>query len=222
MRTMPYFTDRDEAGRRLGEALPSHVRLQRPLIVLGLPRGGVIVAAHVATALDAPLDICAVRKLGVPGHEELAFGAIASGGARVLNAHVIAQLGITQAAIDAAIAREEQVLERREAMYRGRRVFPTLAGRTVIVVDDGAATGASMRVAVMALRALGPRSIIVALPVASHDAVALLREAADECVALVEPEPFHGVGAWYHDFSEVSDGDVRSALTDAGQTQAQR
>jgi len=209
-----HFVDRYDAGRRLGAALRKHAT-DRPLIVLGLPRGGVPVASCVAEALDAPLDIFVVRKLGVPGHEELALGAIASGGARVLNGDIIGQLGIAPLAIERVVAEEQRELERREATYRGTRHFPVLAGETVIVVDDGAATGASMRVAIIALRQLGPRAIIAALPVASRDSIITLKTVADEVVCLVAPDPFYGVGLWYKDFSETSDVEVRVLLADA-------
>ena len=221
MLTTGYFVDRYDAGRRLGIALQGHAE-NRPLIVLGLPRGGVPVAARVAEALSAPLDICVVRKLGVPGQEELAFGAIASGGARVLNSDVIGPLGILPGVIESVVAREELELRRRETTYRGPRRFPVLAGETVIVVDDGAATGASMRAAVVALRQLGPRSVVVALPVASREAVRLLNAVADDCVCIIEPEPFYGVGLWYRDFSETSDAEVRLLLAEAERRWARR
>lgn len=208
------FIDRDDAGRQLGIALKAHAG-DRPSIVLALPRGGVPIGAHVAEALDAPLDVCLVRKLGVPGQEELAMGAIASGGARALNRDVIVPLGITPWMIERVVAHETAELHRREIAYRGNRPFPNLVGETVILVDDGAATGASMRVAVEALRQAGPRSIIAAMPVASRQAAQMLREVADECVTIVEPEPFYAVGYWYADFSEVSDAEVRELLAEA-------
>lgn len=207
----PRFVDRDHAGRLLGIAL-SRYRGQPELIVLALPRGGVPVAARVADSLGAPLDVCVVRKVGVPGHEELALGAIASGGARIFNRDVVEQLDLSSAAMDRLIAEEESELRRRESAYRGDRPFPDLHGRTVIVVDDGAATGASTRVAVRALRQLGPRRIVVALPVASREAVRMLAAEADDCVCLAKPEPFYGVGAWYEDFSQLTDDDVRAVL----------
>jgi len=214
MFTTTHFTDRYDAGRRLGVALRDHAG-DRPLIVLGLPRGGVPVASCVAEALNAPLDIFVVRKLGVPGHEELALGAIASGGVQVFNEDVIGQLGVRPEAIQRVIAAETRELERREADYRGEHAFPVVAGETVIVVDDGAATGASMRAAVVALRQLGPRAIIAAIPVASEAAVRLLESVADECVCVLTPRTFDGVGRWYADFSEVSDAEVRVLLADA-------
>jgi predicted phosphoribosyltransferase len=211
---LPRFADRDQAGRRLGAALRRYAR-EPSLIVLALPRGGVPVGARIAEALNAPLDVCIVRKLGVPGYEELAMGAIASGGARVLNTEMIEQLGYPPDLVDSIIEREEAEVRRRESTYRGNRPFPDLTGRTVIVVDDGAATGASMRAAVAALRQLRARKIVVALPVASREAVRLLSAAADDCVCLFEPEPFYGVGAWYTDFSQLSDAEVRALIADS-------
>jgi putative phosphoribosyl transferase len=208
------FIDRDDAGRQLGRALHAH-RGDRPVIVLALPRGGVPVGGRVAESLDAPLDVCLVRKLGVPGHEEFAMGAIASGGVRVLNPDVVVPLRISPSAITEVIARETAELHRRELAYRGDRHFPSLVGETVILVDDGAATGASMRVAVEALREAGPRRIVAAVPVASREAAQMLRRVADECVTLIQPEPFYAVGYWYSDFSETSDDDVRDELARA-------
>lgn len=209
------FVDRDHAGRLLGRALLRY-RGQPELIVLALPRGGVPVAARVAESLDAALDVCVVRKIGVPGHEELALGAIASGGARVFNRDVVEQLGLPASTIERLVADEERELLRRESAYRGDRPFPDLRGRSVIVVDDGAATGASMRVAVQALRQLGPRLIVAAVPIASREAARILAAEADDCVCLAEPEPFYGVGAWYEDFSQLTDADVRAALAPVG------
>jgi putative phosphoribosyl transferase len=208
----PQLADRDHAGRLLARALARY-RGQPELIVLALPRGGVPVAAPIAQSLDAPLDVCVVRKIGVPDHEELALGAIASGGARVFNRDLVEQLDLPTATIEQLIADEERELRRRESAYRGDRPFPELHGRTVIVVDDGAATGASMLVAVRALRQLKPRMIIVAVPIASREAIRLLAAEVDDCVCLAQPEPFYGVGAWYEDFSQLSDTDVRAVLT---------
>ena len=210
-----HFTDRFDAGRRLGVALETHLTGDGPRIVLGLPRGGIPVAARVAEELDAPLDVFMVRKLGVPGHEELGMGAIASGGARVLNSDVIADADVYASDIAHVEVLERRELARREREYRGMLPFPSLAGRTVVVVDDGAATGASMEVALRALRALGPRYIIAAVPVASRQAVARLREVADDVVCLIAPEPFFGVGLWYGDFEQVSDAEVRLLMADA-------
>lgn len=214
MHTTPHFIDRYDAGSRLATALRKYAA-DRPLIVLGLPRGGVPVAARVAEELGAPLDVFMVRKLGVPGHDELAFGAIASGKARVLNGEVIGHFGVSPTDIERVVAAEEKELQRRETMYRGARHFPVLAGETVIVVDDGAATGASMRVAITALRQLGPRAIIAAVPVASRDALQLLSSEANACTCIIAPEPFYGVGLWYRDFAQVSDTEVRALLADA-------
>ena len=210
----PQLADRDHAGRLLARAVARY-RGQPEVIVLALPRGGVPVAAPIAESLDAPLDVCIVRKIGVPGHEELALGAIASGGARVFNRDVLDQLDLPMATIEQLVADEERELLRRESAYRGDRPFPELRGRTVIVVDDGAATGASMLVAVRALRQLEPRMIIVALPIASREAFRLLAAEADDCVCLAQPEPFYGVGMWYEDFSQLTDTDVRAVLARA-------
>jgi predicted phosphoribosyltransferase len=208
------FVDRYDAGRRLGTALSTHA-LGRPLIVLGLPRGGVPVAARVAEALDAPLDTMVVRKLGVPGYEEVALGAIASGGAQVLNRDIIEVLKIPPHVIDRVAAREQRELQRRESAYRAGQPFPDLTDSVVVVVDDGAATGASMRVAIAALRKLGPRSVVAAVPVASRDAYKVIASVADSCECLVTPEPFYGVGLWYQGFSETSDAEVRELLAEA-------
>src|SRR5512138_2682379 len=210
----PHFIDRDQAGRRPGEALRRHP-IEGPAIVLGLPRGGVPIAARVAEEVGAPFDVFVVRKLGMPGHEELAIGAIASGGGYVLNHDIIQQFEITTKEIEHIVAREQRELERRERLYRGKKPFPLLQGQTAIVVDDGAATGASMRVAVQALRQLGPVAIIAAVPVASREAAEMLANVADRCTCIIEPSPFYGVGTWYGDFSEVSDAEVRLLLTDA-------
>jgi predicted phosphoribosyltransferase len=210
----PFFSDRYDAGQQLGDAL-SKIPIDRPLIVLGLPRGGVPVASRVARALGAPLDVFVVRKLGVPRHEELGFGAIASGGACVLNTDMIGQLGLSAPTIDRVVAQEREELSRRELAFRDGRELPSLRGLAVVLVDDGAATGASMRAAVVALQQLGAREIIVALPVASREAVAMLEASADQCVCLFQPEPFYGVGLWYGDFSQTSDEEVRSLLADS-------
>lgn len=208
------FIDRYDAGQRLGLELTRHT-VDRPLLVLGLPRGGVPVAARVAAELNAPLDVFIVRKLGVPGHEELAFGAIASGGAGVLNRGIINDLGIRSETIERVTAREKVELERRETAYRGHQPFPVIVGETIVVVDDGAATGASIRAAIVALRDLGPRSIIAAIPVASREAIGLIEAVADHCYCLFAPEPFLGVGYWYEDFSETPDAEVRILLSEA-------
>jgi putative phosphoribosyl transferase len=207
------FADRREAGRLLGEALR---RLDLPpgAIILGLARGGVIVAAEAARALGLPLDVLVVRKLGVPGQPELAFGAIATGGRRVLNPGVIAEAGVTDAEIEAVTREEERELQRREAAYRGNRPPLDLRGRTVVLVDDGLATGASMRVAIEAVRALGADRVIVAVPVAPPGVCEEL--AADfpglECLVLRTPDPFYAVGLWYRTFPHTSDDEVTAAL----------
>jgi putative phosphoribosyl transferase len=205
------FTNRAEAGRRLGDALSSYAG--RPdVIVLGLPRGGVPVAYEVARSLDAPLDVFVVRKLGVPGHEELAMGAIASGGARIVDTAIVRQLGITQREIDTVAEAEQRELDRRERRYRGDRPLPDSAGRTAIVVDDGLATGASMRVAVAALRQEHPARIVVAVPIAPQETCDALRREADDVVCAVTPEPFYAVGLWYDDFTQTTDEEVHDLL----------
>jgi predicted phosphoribosyltransferase len=205
------FRDRREAGMHLAAAL-------RPLIggplvqVLALPRGGVPVACEVAAALAAPLDVFIVRKLGVPGHEELAMGAIAEGGVRVLNRDVIGPLGIPPEAIERVTRTEQVELRRRERMYRGESPGPELAGRTVVLVDDGLATGSTMAAAVEGVRARHPSRIVVAVPVASREAMEALRRAAGECVSVLTPRSFGGVGEWYEDFRQTTDDEVRSLL----------
>jgi putative phosphoribosyl transferase len=208
------FADRADAGRLLSERLQEYAGRDDAL-VLGLPRGGVPVAAEVARALGAPLDVFLVRKLGVPGHEELAFGAIASGGARVLNRDVVAALGIDEHTIEEVAAREQAELERRAKAYRGTADPPDVRGRTAILVDDGLATGASMRAAVEAVRGLGPDRVVVAVPAAARQTCDDLAGDVDEVVCLLTPEPFFAVGMWYRDFSETTDEDVRAALAEA-------
>ena len=208
------FADRREAGRLLGRALIQYAR-GPDLLVLALPRGGVPVAYEVARALDAPLDVLVVRKLGVPGHEEIAMGAIASGGGRVLNRDTIEQLGIPMALVDQATAFERRELERRERAYRGAQPAPEVRGRTVIVVDDGLATGATMLAAVGALRDEGPASIIVAAPVGSVEACDVVLRAADACVCVVTSDLLGAVGRWYVDFTQTTDEEVRTLLADA-------
>lgn len=208
------FADRHDAGRALAAKLRPYVDRQ-DVLVLGLPRGGVPVAYEVAVALGAPLDVFVVRKLGVPGHEETAFGAIASGGVRVLDPFVIAQVQISDAAIEAVTRSERVELEERERLYRPERQFSSVAGRTVILVDDGIATGASMYAAVRALRQEGPAKIVVAAPVASADAISLLSNVADECVCVLMPALFHAVGLWYLDFDQTTNDEVRRLLRTA-------
>ena len=208
------FRDRREAGRFLARELAAYAN--RPdVIVLALPRGGVPVGYEIAQALHAPLDVFLVRKLGVPGHEEYAMGAIASGGVSVLNEEVVQRLGISPYPIETLAAREQRELERRERAYRGERPPPEVSGRTVILVDDGLATGASMQAAVLALRRLQPARIVVAVPVAAPETCEQLREIADEVVCATTPEPFYAVGLWYEDFSQTSDEEVRALLAQA-------
>lgn len=208
------FRDRREAGRVLAAQLARYAN--RPdVLVLALPRGGVPVAYEVARALGAPLDVFLVRKLGVPGHEELAMGAVATGGVRVLNEPVVRALDIPDRLIDAVAAREQEELARRERLYRGDRPPPDVRGRTVILVDDGLATGATMQAAVKALRQQGPARIVVAVPTASPETCEALREEVDEVVCATMPEPFYAVGLWYEDFSQTTDEEVRELLASA-------
>ena len=205
------FADRREAGQELASRLRKYAG-RDDSIVLALPRGGVPVAYEIAEALDAPLDIFVVRKLGMPGHPEFAMGAIASGGIRVLSDDVIRWYGISPAAID-AVAREELAeLERREREYRRGRPMTDLRGRTAILVDDGLATGSTMRAAVQAVRALGPARVVVAVPVGAPSTCEEFTDITDETVCARTPEPFTAVGLWYRDFSETSDDEVRAAL----------
>ena len=212
----PKFRDRQEAGIVLGEQLKEYAN-QTDTIVLALPRGGVPVAFEVAKAINAPLDVFIVRKLGVPGHEELAFGAIASGGVQVLNQDLVNALRLPQEMIDHVAKHEQSELERREEIFRGNRPPPDVANKTVIIVDDGLATGATMRAAVKALKTQQPTKIIVAVPVASKQACDEFREPADVwAVCAVTPEPFYGVGMWYRNFDQTTDAEVKSLLAVAG------
>jgi predicted phosphoribosyltransferase len=212
------FRDRRDAGRQLATKLISYAN-QPDVIVLGLPRGGVPVAAEVADALDAPLDVYLVRKLGVPGHEELAMGAIASGGIRVLNDDVVEPLAIPEAAIDAVEAMERNELARRERLYRGSQMPIDVGGRTVILVDDGLATGATMRAAAQALRQMKPARLIAAVPVGSTSVCESLLDTVDEAVCGEVPDPFYAVGVWYDDFGPTSDAEVQEALRHAAERQ---
>jgi predicted phosphoribosyltransferase len=214
------FRDRREAGKKLGAALGKFA--QTDAVVLALPRGGVPVGFEVAQALHAPLDVFVVRKLGVPGQEELAMGAIASGGVRVLNRTIIEGLAISPEQIDAVAAREERELERREHAYRGARGPLEVQGRTAILVDDGVATGSSMRAAVTALRQKGPREIVVAVPVASRYICDELQEESDETLCLYTPLDFFAVGQWYKEFTQISDDEVRALLEQAAKDLQQR
>jgi putative phosphoribosyl transferase len=205
------FRNRQEAGRRLASLLGKYAN-REDVIVLGVPRGGVPIGFEVATALNLPLDIFVLRKLGVPGHEELAFGAIGSGGVRVLNASVVEQLGISDLDIALVTQAEREELERRERLYRGSRPSLDVHGRTVILVDDGIATGSSLRAAIHALREMKPAGIVIATPVAPQGTLSRLRHEVDELVCAEMPEPFYGVGQFYRDFSQVSDEEVNELL----------
>jgi predicted phosphoribosyltransferase len=206
------FRDRIDAGRQLSRKL-DRFKDKPDVVVLALPRGGVPVAYEVAGYLDAPLDVFLVRKLGVPGHEELALGAIASGGTRVLNDDVVQMARIPDHAIDAIAAREQRELERRESAYREGRPPAPVHGRTAILVDDGLATGATMLAAARAVRNLGPKRVIIAVPVAARDTCDFLQREVDEIVCSETPEPFRAVGLWYEDFSQTTDDEVCDLLT---------
>jgi predicted phosphoribosyltransferase len=208
------FRDRSDAGRLLAERLRAYAG-RDDVVVLGLPRGGVPVAAEIARALEAPLDVFVVRKLGVPGHEELAFGAIASGGVQVANPEVLDSAALEPDDVAAVVARERTELARREERYRGGRPPAAVRGRTVVVVDDGLATGATMRAAVAALREAGAARIVVAVPVASGEAATHLAEAADVLVCPAVPRRFRAGGAWYADFAAVGDAEVAALLARA-------
>jgi predicted phosphoribosyltransferase len=215
------FRDRTDAGQKLAARLAKYAD-RSDVLVLALPRGGVPVAYEVAKQLGAPLDVFLVRKLGVPGYEELAMGAIASGGVRVINDNVVRQLAIPGEVIDAVAAEERRELERRERTYRNGRPPPDVKGRTVILIDDGLATGSTMRAAAAALRKLGPASIVVAVPVAAPETCDEFREEVDEVVCAATPEPFRGVGLWYKDFSQTTDEEARELLERARQSLAPR
>ena len=209
------FRNRTDAGRQLAEKLAAYAN--RPdVLVLALPRGGVPVAFELAHAFGAPLDVFLVRKLGVPGCEELAMGAVATGGVRVLNDEIVRGLGISEHEIDAVVARELRELSRRDRLYRGDRPPSDVAGRTVILVDDGLATGATMRAAVQALRQQQPGRIVAAVPTASPDTCQVLKAEADDVVCAMTPEPFFAVGHWYEDFTQTTDDEVRELLARRG------
>jgi predicted phosphoribosyltransferase len=217
-----FFKDRTEAGRFLAHKLEEYTNNPN-VVVLALPRGGVPVAYEVAQTLKAPLDVFVVRKLGVPGYEELAMGAIASGGIRVLNSRVVDYLDISDQTIETVAARERRELERRERLYRGARSAVDVRGRTVIIVDDGMATGSTMRAAVRALRQQNPEKIIVAVPVGARETCESFANEVDTmCVCAITPEPFDGVGLWYRDFEQTSDEEVRQLLTRVAESQNRR
>jgi putative phosphoribosyl transferase len=208
------YQDRTEAGKQLATQLREYAN-RDDVLVLALPRGGVPVAYEVAKALEAPLTVFLVRKLGVPGYPELAMGAIASGGIRVLNEDVVDHLGIPEYVIDRIAEIEQAELERRERAYRGDRPEPNVRGKTVILIDDGLATGSTMRAAVSALRQQGPAWIVVAVPVSASQTCNEYRMGADEIICAQTPEPFLGVGQWYDDFSQTTDEEVRDLLAKA-------
>ena len=208
------YRNRFEAGKHLAKQLAKYAN-REDVLVLALPRGGVPVAFEVAKALRAPLDIFLVRKLGVPGHEELAMGAIATGDVRVLNPDVVDYLGIPASVIDAVAADELRELDRRERAYRGDRPEPDVRGKTVILVDDGLATGSTMRAAAAALRQRKPARIVVAVPVSAPQTCDEYRMGVDEIICAKTPEPFYGVGLWYEDFSQTTDEEVRDLLEKA-------
>ena len=208
------FRNRRDAGRILASYLAQYA--DRPdVVILALPRGGVPVGFELAQALRAPLDVIVVRKLGVPGHEELAMGAIASGGVRILNGDVIQMLGIRPETIEGVAEQEQQELARREGAYRGHRGPAAVKGRTVILVDDGLATGSTMRAAVAALRTMHPARIVIAVPTAASETCRELKAEADDVVCAMTPVPFFGVGQWYDDFSQTTDEEVHRLLQDA-------
>lgn len=205
------YRDRSDAGRRLAAALAHHAG-DPSLLVLGLPRGGVPVAAEVADALGAPLDVYVVRKLGVPGQRELAMGAIASGGVRVMNERVLRAAGVPAEAIEEVTREEELELERRERSLRGERPPPEVEGRTIVLVDDGIATGSTMRAAIAALQARGAGKVIIAVPVAASETCAELAEEVDEVVCAATPDPVRAISIWYEDFEQTTDAEVRELV----------
>jgi predicted phosphoribosyltransferase len=208
---MKRFLDRRDGGRRLAEKLSEYAN-RSDVIVLALPRGGVPVAYEVARALDVPLDVLIVRKLGLPGREELAIGAIASGGIRILNEDIVQALSVDPLVIDRVTEQEMEELQRRQQLYRGDRAALEVRDKTVLLVDDGLATGASMLAAVQALRTRNPARIIVAVPAAAPQAIDLLQWKVDEILYVMAPDPFEGVGKWYEDFSQTTDEEVQKLL----------
>jgi predicted phosphoribosyltransferase len=216
VRSRQRYRDRREAGKSLAELLRGYAG-RDDVVVLALPRGGVPVGYEVAKALRAPLDVFTVRKLGVPGNPELAMGAIATGGLLVLDQQLIQMLGIDRSELERAVTAELRELERREAAYRGERAPPDLTGKTVILVDDGLATGSTMRAAALAVRRLNPARIVVAVPVAAEETCDAFRDVVEEIVCGITPRPFQAVGIWYDDFTQTSDEEVRELLARAAQ-----
>ncbi len=215
------YRDRSDAGRRLAASLAHHAG-DPSLLVLGLPRGGVPVAAEVADALGAPLDVYVVRKLGVPGQRELAMGAIGSGGVRVMNERVLRAAGVPAEAIEEVIGAEERELERRERSLRGERPPPEVEGRTIVLVDDGIATGSTMRAAIAALQARGAGKVVVAVPVAASETCAELAEDVDEVVCAATPDPVRAISIWYEDFEQTTDAEVRELVERAARRDPER
>jgi putative phosphoribosyl transferase len=211
------FRDRTDAGRKLADRLAAFAS-RDDVVVLGLPRGGVAVGIEVARALDVPFDVFLVRKLGVPGHPELAMGAVAAGGVRVLSADLIRELAIPDTVVDQVTERERHELERRDQLYRGDRPGLVLGGRTVIVVDDGLATGSTMEAAVAALRQHQPAGILIAVPVGAPETCHRLKQIADEVLCVESPEPFTAVGLWYDRFDQLSDSQVIDLLGQGGRS----
>ncbi len=205
------FRDRSHAGRELATQLTAYAN-RSDVMVLGLPRGGIPVAYEVAKALNLPLDICLVRKLGVPGHKELAMGAIASGGVRVLNYDVISWLAISDKALEHVAARELRELQRRDRAYRGNRPQPEICNLTILLVDDGLATGATMQAAIAVLQKQHPKEIVVAVPVAPLSQCRALEKEVDKVVCLATPQPFYAIGLWYENFAQTTDEQVRNLL----------
>jgi predicted phosphoribosyltransferase len=215
------FANRRDAGLALAQRLGEY-NDRDDVVVLALPRGGVPVAAEIARSLPAPLDVLLVRKLGVPGHRELAMGAIASGGVRVLNDEVVGWYGIPPSTIDDVATLERAELERREREYRGGRPPLDVSGRTVLLVDDGLATGSTMKAAVQAVRARGPARVVVAVPVGAPETCRELAGTADDVVCVRTPEPFSAVGLWYRDFSQTTDDEVRALLDESSRVVSSR
>jgi predicted phosphoribosyltransferase len=218
---MALFKDRVDAGKKLAKELSKYANLS-DVLILALPRGGVPVAFEVAKELNVEMDIYIVRKLGVPGNEELAMGAIASDNIRVLNEDVVSSFQISERTIDIVAVRELRELERREYAYRGNRPKPEIKGKTVILIDDGLATGATMRAAVAALKTKNPAKIVVAVPTAAADTCMFFKETVDEIICVATPEPFYGVGAWYGDFSQTTDKEVCDLLDKAASLQSKQ